>query len=213
MISLFIDSSKKSLLVALARENKLLFISNTPSYNKHSNFLMNTIIKSLKDTNLTIYDIDNIIVLNGPGSFTGVRVGVTIAKTIAWVLSKKLYVINNLKALNVQDDSDSLKINVIYDKDSASYVGIYNQNTFEAYCEIDKIPAFKNKEILIITETDNIYVNNLYNNLIRDNHVKIKNVSDDYDCLKVVNYALSKNNINPHEATPIYLKKIDVEKR
>ena len=91
MKTLFIDSSRKSLSIALANENKLLFVSNVNSYSKHSNYLMSEIQNIISNSNLTINDIDNIVVLNGPGSFTGIRVGVTIAKTLAWALNKKLY--------------------------------------------------------------------------------------------------------------------------
>ena len=97
--TLFIDSSRKSLSVALAKEDKLVFVSNVNSYSKHSNFLMNEISKILNKFNLKPEDIDNYVILNGPGSFTGVRVGVTVSKTLAWTLSKKIYTINNLEAL------------------------------------------------------------------------------------------------------------------
>lgn len=89
MKNLFIDSSRKSLSVALSSSDKIIEISNVNSYSKHSNFLMNEIKRILDKFNLVPNDIDNFIVLNGPGSFTGVRVGVTIAKTIAWTLQKK----------------------------------------------------------------------------------------------------------------------------
>ena len=123
MRTLFIDSSRKSLSIAIATEDKLLFVSNVESHSKHSNFLMNEIKNILEKSNLTIYDIDNFVVLNGPGSFTGIRVGVSIAKTLSWVLSKKLYVLNNLESLKVGVDNE-LVISVIPDKDTYSYVGL-----------------------------------------------------------------------------------------
>ena len=46
--------------------------------------------KILNKFNLKPEDIDNYVILNGPGSFTGVRVGVTVSKTLAWTLSKKI---------------------------------------------------------------------------------------------------------------------------
>lgn len=44
------------------------------------------------------------------------------------------------------------------------------------------------------------------------NKVNVK-IINDYDYLKVINYALSKQCINPHSLVPIYLKKIDAEKK
>lgn len=211
--TLFIDSSRKSLSVALAKEDKLLFVSNVESYSKHSNFLMNEIKNILNKSNLTIYDIDNIVVLNGPGSFTGIRVGVTIAKTICWTLSKKLYQLNNLEALKIGIDNDVV-ISVIPDKSTNSYVGIYSSDYLvEDYLQIDSdLFNIENKNITIVSMEENDFVNSLREKLSINNNVNI-NIIKDYDYLKVINYALLKGNINPHLAEPIYLKKIDAEKK
>mgnify|MGYP001397425798 CR=1 FL=1 len=212
MITLFIDSSRKSLSVALASQNKLLFVSNVNSYSKHSNFLMNEITNVLKKTELTILDVDNIIVLNGPGSFTGIRVGVTIAKTLAWALNKKLYVLSNLKALSLGANEDVV-ISVIPDKDDYSYVGIYeNDNVKEDYFYI-KDDAFNitNKKIIIRTMDENNFANALKSKLSINNNVSLQIVND-YDYLNLISYALSLKDINSHLAKPIYLKKIDAEK-
>ena len=44
-------------------------------------------------------DIDGIVVAKGPGSYTGVRIGVTTAKTLAYALNTKLYGVSSLAAL------------------------------------------------------------------------------------------------------------------
>ncbi len=211
MKTLFIDSSRRSLSVALVSNDTLLFVSNVDSYSKHSNFLMNEIVNILNKTGNKIYDIDNILVLNGPGSFTGVRVGVTISKTIAWTLSKKLYELTTLKALSLHDDNHVV-ISVIYDKDTTSYVGIYDEEDVEDYIDLDNIKQFNGKNITIVSFDDNNFVKLLNNALSKNNNVKIK-IIDDYDYIKVVNYALSTKSINPHAAEPVYMKKIDAEKK
>ena len=127
MKTLFIDSSRKSLSIALANENRLLFVSNVNSYSKHSNYLMSEIENIINKSNISAKDIDNIVVLNGPGSFTGIRVGVTIAKTLAWALNKKLYLLNNLEAIKA-DEENEIVIATIYDKPLSSYVGIYSND-------------------------------------------------------------------------------------
>ena len=157
--------------------------------------------------------VDNFVVLNGPGSFTGIRVGVTIAKTICWALSKKLYQLNNLEALKV-GVQDEVVICVIPDKVSDSYVGIYTKdNKFEDYTSItSEFLKFDNKSITIVSLEENDFANTLKNKLENNNDVKIRFINQ-YDYLKVVNYALSKESINPHLAEPVYLKKIDAEKK
>lgn len=213
MKTLFIDSSRESLSVALISGDKLLLVSNVASHSKHSNFLMNEIQNILHKSNFTIHDIDNIVILNGPGSFTGIRVGVTIVKTMCWVLSKKLYQLNNLEALKVGSKNDVV-ICVIPDKPNSSYVGIYKENnSIEDYLSIySEELNFKNKNITIISMKENDFANNLYNMLSANNTVN-QVIINDYDYLEVVKYAISKGNINPHLSEPIYLKKIDAEKK
>lgn len=213
MKTLFIDSSRKSLSVALASDNKLLFVSNVNSYSKHSNFLMSEIQNVLSKSNLNIYNIDNIVVLNGPGSFTGIRVGVTIAKTLSWVLSKKLYLLNNLKGVKAGITND-IVISIIPDKDLTSYVGIYsNSKEIEDYLSVDN-DAFniKNKKITLVSLEENKFLDNIKEKLILDNEVEVKYINT-YDYLKVIDYAVSEGSINPHLADAIYLKKIDAEKK
>lgn len=212
MKTLFIDSSRKSLSVALANEDKLVFVSNVNSYSKHSNFLMNEISEILNKFNLKPEDIDNYVILNGPGSFTGVRVGVTVSKTLAWTLSKKIYTINNLEALKVGIKDDVI-ITVIPDKNDFSYVGIYDDKTEEKNLSIDDdLLNIHNKSITIVSMESSTYLNNLIQKLSKYNDVKTK-IIDDYDYINVINYALSKESINPHLVKSLYLKKIDAEKK
>ena len=214
MKSLFIDSSRKKLSVILYNNDTVGFSSDVESYSKHSNYLMNEIKRGLDLTNTQISDIDNFIVLNGPGSFTGIRIGVTVAKTLSWVLNKKLFVLSNLEALT-PGINDDIIISVIYDKDDNSYVGIYDGGTkTEGYLSIDDdLLNIKDKNITLVSLDKNNYLLKLYDLLNKENNKVSLNILEDYDYNKVINLALSKNNINPHLAKPIYLKKIDAEKK
>lgn len=213
MKTLFIDTSRESLSVALISGDKLLLVSNVASHSKHSNFLMNEIQNILNKSNFIINDIDNIVILNGPGSFTGIRVGVTVSKIICWSLSKKLYQLSNLEALRVGIKNDVV-ICVIPDKPDISYVGIYEGDSFiEDYLSIDSEKLnFKNKKITIVSMKENDFSNDLIK-MLSINNVVSQVIIDDYNYLEVINYAILKGNINPHLAEPIYLKKIDAEKK
>lgn len=212
MITLFVDSSRKNLSIALKKDKELLFISNVNSYSKHSNYLLNEIVSKLKENNLNIKDIDNYVVLNGPGSFTGIRVGITACKTFAWALNKNIYVSNNLEALK-SGITDDVIISVIPDKKTDSYVGIYQDNTkTEEYMNITSSNLnFKNKSITIVSFDENEYVLDLFNNLKENNNVKL-NIINDYNYESVIEDAFKKGKENPHDVKPIYLKKIDAEK-
>lgn len=212
MKTLFIDSSKEKLTVAIANSNKLILVSNVNSYYKHSNFLMKEIINVLNRSNLTIDDIDNIVVLNGPGSFTGVRVGVTVAKTLAWALNKKIYTLTTLEALSLQDNSQNI-ISVIKDKENSGYIGVYFDNLKEEnyYFIQDFKKLINDRKFTLVCYEKNEFINNLHDELKKNNDVTVK-IIDDYDYLKVITKALNGSPVNPHMAKPIYLKKIDAEK-
>lgn len=213
MKTLFIDSSRKSLSVALVSDKETIYVSNINSYSKHSNFLMNEIINVLGKTNNKIEDVDNIVVLNGPGSFTGVRVGVTIAKTLCYALNKDIYKLTTLKALALNDLND-IVVSCIYDKDDSSYVGIYKDGfEKEAYMTINNVKEIINdSNVSIICMEESPFVQKLHEILSENNKVNIK-IIDDYDYGKVIHYALSLGKIDVHLVEPVYLKKIDAEKK
>ena len=213
MKTLFIDSSRKSLSIALANENKLLFVSNVNSYSKHSNYLMSEIASNFEKIGISVNDIDNIVVLNGPGSFTGIRVGVTIAKTLAWTLNKKLYLLNNLEAIKANIENE-IVISTIYDKSLSSYVGIYSEDSkIEDYLLLESdLLNINNKNITIVYMEENEFVSNLKTKLENNNNITLKKI-EEYNYLKVIENAMMRGDINPHLAEPIYLKKIDAEKK
>lgn len=210
MINLFVDSSRKNLSVVIIKDNKIIFNSNVISESKHSNFLVNEIKKGLLENSLKIDDINNIIVLNGPGSFTGIRIGLTVCKTLSWALNKNIYVLNNLKAISI-GIKDDVVISVIPDKKDNSYVGIYSNFIIEDYMSVfDDRLLFNNKNITVVYLEDSMFINNLKEKLI-NNNIKFKKL-DTYDYISLCNYITKKEPINPHFIDAFYLKKIDAEK-
>lgn len=94
---LAIDTSNQVLGVAIMQNGKLVaeFITNI---NKdHSSRLMPAIVDVMDKVNLAPEQLDEIVVANGPGSYTGTRIGVTTAKTMAWALDIPIYAVSSLK--------------------------------------------------------------------------------------------------------------------
>ncbi|PIU42114.1 MAG: tRNA (adenosine(37)-N6)-threonylcarbamoyltransferase complex dimerization subunit type 1 TsaB [Candidatus Omnitrophica bacterium CG07_land_8_20_14_0_80_42_15] len=83
-----IDTSTESLGIAIAEDGKLLIGCDKIFGLRHSQDLIPTIKELLKSVSLTIDNIDGFAVAIGPGSFTGLRVGVTTAKALAIVKNK-----------------------------------------------------------------------------------------------------------------------------
>jgi tRNA threonylcarbamoyladenosine biosynthesis protein TsaB len=96
---LAIDTSTYVMGVAILQDNKIIgeYITNTKK--NHSVRLMPAIERLMSDCGITPNLLDKIVVAKGPGSYTGVRIGVTVAKTLAWSLNIPLVGISSLEQL------------------------------------------------------------------------------------------------------------------
>ncbi len=99
MTILAIDTSNYALGVALLEENQVLGEYITNLKKNHSIRIMPAIQTLMKDCGRQPSDLTKIVVAKGPGSYTGVRIGVTIAKSLAWTLSIPLVGVSSLEIL------------------------------------------------------------------------------------------------------------------
>ena len=187
MYSLFIDTHDDIIKIILFKDGKIIENNVKESSMQHSVYTMPMIEETLKNNKITPNELNEIIVVNGPGSFTGVRIGVTIAKTMAYLLNISIKSIDMLeiKSLFVDDDK---KI-VIESEKNGKYIGIFDKNN-----------------ILI---EDYIYLKNSEYEEYKKNN-KISEI-DNKDYEKVYEYLRNKENVNPHGVNPIYIKKIGVQ--
>lgn len=96
---LAIDTSNLVMGIAVLDEGKVLGEYITNLKKNHSIRVMPAIEQLMKETGVKPAELDRIVVAKGPGSYTGVRIGVTIAKTLAWTLKKDLVGISSLEVL------------------------------------------------------------------------------------------------------------------
>lgn len=184
LYTLFIDTHDKNVLIILYKDGKIISKENLETKNKHSEVAMPTIDKVLKYVNVDVSELGSIVVVNGPGSFTGERIAVTIAKTIAYALSIPIRVIDALTILATGVDTDK-KVVAIEDRNGA-FVGMFdsNYNTLEPLQYMNKSMYTEFKE------------NNDVNTLV------------DVDYEKVYEYVMTLKELNPHEVKPLYIKGI-----
>lgn len=99
MKTLAFDTSNQALAVAVGEDKKILanFLSTTKM--THSQTLMPAIDYMMQTAQFKPKDLDRIVVSKGPGSYTGLRIGVTTAKTLAWTLGIELVGISSLAAI------------------------------------------------------------------------------------------------------------------
>ncbi len=96
------DTCLDKTYITLAEDNKILksetIVSDGQNY--HSAYLISTIVKVLKELNLTLKDIDMIATDIGPGSFTGIRACTTVARVLAQQLDIKAVGVSSLEILS-----------------------------------------------------------------------------------------------------------------
>ncbi|MGN1312069.1 MAG: tRNA (adenosine(37)-N6)-threonylcarbamoyltransferase complex dimerization subunit type 1 TsaB [Bacilli bacterium] len=185
MISLFIDTSLEDVSIALVKDDKELYLIHENIPGKHSIYVTKYIDDILKENNLSPESIDEIVVVNGPGSFTGIRIGVTIAKMFAYLENIRIVTITSLKARVIGEKSNYL-LTTIDAKHGNYYVGLYDEN----YNTIEE--KFSNEEAI--------------EKLINKFSPKIVDREKPYNIEEIVKYSKKLESENPHSVNPIYLK-------
>lgn len=114
MYTLFLDTHGSEIIVALVNEETLIEKRQESEYS-HAKFLCPMIDSILKENSLTVKDIKNIVVINGPGSFTGLRIGLSEAKVMAYALNIPITTVSTLKAFLVSDEKDDKRMAIMED--------------------------------------------------------------------------------------------------
>lgn len=99
MLILAFESSAKAASAALVKDGRLLSQYSQCSGLTHSRTLLPMGEDMLKNAELKLSDVDLIAVAHGPGSFTGIRIGVSMVKGLAWAAEKACVGVSTLEAL------------------------------------------------------------------------------------------------------------------
>ena len=97
MISLCMDSAYKQLVLGLYKDKELLAGISLEAFKKQSETIFVELNRLLKETNLDYKDIDRVIITKGPGSYTGIRIAMTIAKVLCSQMHKELHTISTMQ--------------------------------------------------------------------------------------------------------------------
>ena len=189
MYSLLIDTHDINLLIALYKDDEVLDkeFNNTKN---HASICMPIINDVLTRNNLDVHNLGELIVVIGPGSFTGVRIGATIGKMLAYTLNIPIKVITSLDMYAISNTSNTNKLVLIRDL-KGSYGAYYTSDN-----KIIDNYFYKSTEAL------NEYLKGKEEYII-DNEIDLSKVK-----LFVNNLAV----INPHKVNPIYIKEIEANK-
>lgn len=125
MATLLLDSSNTSLSVGIESKGELLGFISYEAWQAQSEHMIPEIDNLLKKYSLTRKDISGVVTSIGPGSYTGVRISLTIAKVIALCLDVPIYPVSSLRVLK---DNDKPSICLINARSGRSYFGVYEKD-------------------------------------------------------------------------------------
>lgn len=212
MKTLVIDTSNKIASVSIFEDNKVLNEKFSDDQKTHSEKLLPMVDEILSDENITIRDIDLFVVSVGPGSFTGIRIGVATVKGMVQALGKKVISTTSLEGLIEMADSENVCA-IINARHGNVYAQVkHNGKLLEPDCRaidevIEELSSYEEEFIITGDATEEFY--DLLNSKLSCKifEKKIEASSD------IGRFALNRyyedNSVAkiPHEILPIYLRK------
>ncbi|KGN02430.1 glycoprotease [Clostridium novyi A str. 4570] len=161
---LSIESSTSSASCAILEEDRLLGEVNLNGKKQHSVILMHLIDNLLKDLKLSLDDIDAFAVSSGPGSFTGLRIGMATAKGLASATNKPFIGVSSL---------DALAFNLAYtDGIVCPIIDALRDNVYTA------LYSFKNGKLERLTDYMAIHIDDLISTIKNGNYDSVSFVGD-----------------------------------
>lgn len=192
MITVLLDSSNTNLSVGVAKDNLLLECISYEAWQRQSEYMILELDKLFNKYGISKDDISDVVVAKGPGSYTGVRIAITIAKTIATALDAKLYAVSSLRVLK---DGARQSICLINARSGRSYIGVY-----EGTKTLLEDQIMKNEEVLkyiedhpeysVCGETKYLGIEGVISNNIQE----------------MLSLKESLDSLNPLSLKPVYMK-------
>ena len=213
MLILGIDTSTKICACSIYdSENGLVAETSLSVTKNHSNIVMPIIDNLFKISNLNINDIDKIAVAIGPGSFTGVRISLGLAKALAMALNKPLIAVNELDILESIASQNEEEIIPLIDARKERVYFKY-KNTYGDTSLIDLISDFdKNKKYIFVGDGATNYQNILKDNL-KENAIILPKYNSFPRASILCELALDKEEANLYTLEPEYISKSRAEKQ
>ena len=206
MNSLIIDTTYGSCSASIIDSNMHCFYTYNSSNKLQSETITSVTLETFKKAKKDIKDISNLVVTNGPGNFTSIRVGVSFALGIAKGLSLPVYSISSLDLLSIFENEKLIKdrsyICVMPSRGNEFFVKVFEKNS-DSSSDILKLKKAdlenqfsKNNYVAVINSLQNEQINIENFNLIERNLgdmsldlvLKIKNSNLKLNKLEELNY-------------------------
>lgn len=218
MKNLAIDTSSSICSVAILEDDKLIDEINLDDGRTHSENLMPLIDAILKRNSLDIKDIELISCSCGPGSFTGIRIGVATIKPMAEVLNIKVASVTSLEILARNIENQETIVSLIDARNNQVYCGIFDNeyNRKEEYLADDinnVIEVLKKYENIVLVGNGAILHKELLTNCLKTVDFVEKNEQSAANCGKIGYKKFLNNELYSADTiVPIYLRKSQAER-
>lgn len=123
MLGLLLDSSEKELAVGFVRDGKVIVSKEYEAWQRQSELMVQEIATLSDGAGIDPKDLDFVVCSKGPGSYTGVRIALTVGKTVSFALGIPLYLASSLEILQKKIGPCICLSNA---RSRRSYVGIYD---------------------------------------------------------------------------------------
>lgn len=220
---LSVETAGNICAVALAEDDKLIKEKLLDDGNTHSVKLMPLVDKLLSETNTKISDIDLFACDIGPGSFTGIRIGVSTIKAFMDVTNKKAVGITSLENLAYNLDEEEIICSLIDAKNENVYYGFFKKEheKYSKICDLNfdninnviEVAKNMNKKIFFVGNGSNEYKDMIESKLenaviIEDkekNKLNARNIA-------LVAYLKKEDAVDTNYLKPLYLKVSNAER-
>ncbi|WP_273756021.1 tRNA (adenosine(37)-N6)-threonylcarbamoyltransferase complex dimerization subunit type 1 TsaB [Bartonella sp. MM73XJBT] len=219
MLILAIDTASIYCAVALVRHKSIIARINERMQKGHAEKLMGHIIQVMIQANMTLNQVDRIAVNIGPGSFTGVRVGVSTARALALALEIPAVGISALEALAAQTKTSTNTASTITVVIDAGRDMFYHQNFNEDLTPLGE-PGLKTIEDIIeglpqqtrlTGPATDIIVQHIIDNKINKKIIRDQSFCEAADIVSYAHLAANKQPKDPPR--PLYLRNADAKQQ
>jgi len=157
---LYIDTTGEKAIIGLSKDSNVLALEENSQSNTHASFVQVAIEKAMATANLSMDAIDAVVVTMGPGSYTGLRVGLSSAKGIAYAINKPLIGISTLALLAQHASAHPAVVEHQNNIQLFSMIDAKRMEVFGAVYKADKTEIVSEQAIVLDVD----YIENLLQN-------------------------------------------------
>ena len=195
MKTLCMDSAHKHLIFVLLEDGNVVASLAQECWKRQSETLFPALIALMEEAHWKADDIDEVVITDGPGSYTGVRIAMTVAKVLCTRKHIPLYCISTLQLYAGMPPHTFVMLDA---RSSRAYTSLLDEGKFlldEGIMTLDEVKAYlKDKDVRVVGETE----------LIDLAHEDVDFV-ENFQALR----PLARRIDNVHTLTPRYLKEND----